>query len=171
MMYTGDLLRDIHDRAHHSVRGLLAHCRAFSAEEIEREIPGFGDGTMRLQFHHGLSAAEYWIGVIRGAFDAEDHSADYPTIESLEAYRAHVYGVTDAYLRSASPGELSTPRPMRTWHGDQPALVPAHIVLRTITHLYHHQGQIAAMCRILGRPIPQGLDFPIRAREEWAGLG
>jgi uncharacterized damage-inducible protein DinB len=33
------------------------------------------------------------------------------------------------------------------------------VLLRTITHLYHHIGQVSAMCRLLGKPIP-GSDFP-----------
>jgi uncharacterized damage-inducible protein DinB len=32
--------------------------------------------------------------------------------------------------------------------------------MRTMTHIYHHQGQVTAMCRLLGRPV-NGLDYPI----------
>jgi len=31
--------------------------------------------------------------------------------------------------------------------------------MRTLTHFFHHQGQIAAMCRLLGKPV-SGLDYP-----------
>ena len=35
-----------------------------------------------------------------------------------------------------------------------------HVFMRTVTHLYHHQGQIVAMCRLVGKPCT-GLDYPI----------
>ncbi len=40
-------------------------------------------------------------------------------------------------------------------------IFPAHVILRTQTHLFHHMGQITAMCRLLGHPIPPGIDFPV----------
>jgi len=51
---------------------------------------------------------------------------------------------------------------MMTWGDRDVDLMPAHVVLRTQTHAFQHQGQIAAMARLLGRPILPGLDFPIR---------
>lgn len=44
--------------------------------------------------------------------------------------------------------------------GKERMLIPAHALMRTLTHLYHHQGHIVAMCRLLGRP-GQGVDYPI----------
>ncbi|MBK9305322.1 MAG: hypothetical protein IPM94_16040 [bacterium] len=29
-----------------------------------------------------------------------------------------------------------------------------------LTHVFHHQGQLTAMCRLLGRP-SEGLDYPL----------
>ena len=34
-----------------------------------------------------------------------------------------------------------------------------NVLLRTQTHLFHHMGQVAAMCRLLDHPIPDGFDF------------
>ena len=39
-------------------------------------------------------------------------------------------------------------------------LLPALVFMRPFTHNYHHQGQVAAMCRLLGHPTPP-LDFPL----------
>ena len=60
------------------------------------------------------------------------------TVESLEAYRRRVFSATDKHLRAAS----------------------AHVFMRTLTHIYHHQGQIVAMCRLLGKPAA-AMDYPI----------
>lgn len=52
------------------------------------------------------------------------------------------------------------PRAMKTWGGSEHELVPAYIIMRTRTHIFHHQGQITTVSRLLGRPINR-LDFPL----------
>ena len=123
-------------------------------------MDGFGYPTVRLQLHHIIGVQEYWLGVIQGHFNADEDDQLYPTIESLEKYRQQVYGATENYLKAASNEELNTPRKMMTWQKIERILTPAHIIVRTQTHIYHHQGQILAICRLLGKPV-SGLDFPI----------
>lgn len=159
-MYTAEALLDLHERAHRGLQRLLAHCRQLSAEELDRELPGFGYPSIRLQLYHVIGAEEYWIGVLKGSFDAEDREADHPAVESLEAYRQQVAAATDQYLRAASREELNTARTMLTWQNKERLLIPALVFMRTLTHIYQHQGQILAMCRLLGKPAA-GLDFPI----------
>ena len=159
-MHTSEALLDFHERAHRNLMALLAHCRELSGEKLNHELPGFGYPTVRLQLHHGIGAEKYWIGVLQGRIEVDEDDPDYPTVASLEAYRAAVFAATEAYLRAASAEELNTARAMMTWGNREKVLVPAHVVIRTQTHLYHHQGQITAMCRLLGKPCA-GLDYPI----------
>jgi len=159
-MYTSEVLLDLHERAHRSLERLLEHCRQLDAGELNRELAGFGYPTVRLQLHHEIGAAKYWIGVLEGRIDAEEDDPDYPTVETLEAYRREVFALTEGYLRAAAAEELNKPRTMMTWGDRERELTPAHVVMRTLTHLFHHQGQIVAMCRLLGKPTG-GLDYPI----------
>jgi uncharacterized damage-inducible protein DinB len=159
-MYTAETLLDIHERTHASLEKLLAHCRGLDADELDRELDGFGYPTVRLQLHHEIGAEKYWVGVLEGRIDVDENDADFPTIESLEAYRREVFAATRAYLRSASADELNTARPMTTWGNREKTLIPAHVFLRTQTHHFTHQGQIVAMCRLMGKRA-QGMDFPI----------
>ena len=159
-MYTSEALRDMHERGHRSLQKLLVHCNRLSVKEMDQEVPGFGYPSVRLQLYHLIAAEEYWIGVLLGSFDAEDKVAAYPTVQSLEIYREQVAAVTDEYLRAASPEELNTLRPMLTWQNKERLLMPAHVFMRTLTHIYQHQGQVLAMCRMMGRP-GEGMDFPI----------
>ena len=159
-MHTPEALLDLHERAHRNLTALLVHCRDLGGEAINRELAGFGYPTVRLQLHHAIGAEKYWIGVLQGRIDADDDSPDYPTIESLEIYRQYVFAATQDYLRGASVQELSSARPMMTWGNRERVLIPAQVFMRTLTHLYHHQGQITAMCRLLGKPCA-GLDYPI----------
>lgn len=160
-MHTPEGLRDLHERTHRKLADLIQHCGALDLESLNRVMEGFGDGTVRLQLHHAITAERYWVGVIHGqSRDAEDEAA-HQDIASLEALRAEVFAVTDRYLAGAGAAELNTARPMTTWDGKTHALAPAHVVLRTVTHIYHHMGQVAAMCRLLGHPVTQGVNYPI----------
>ena len=159
-MHTPTSLLDIHERAHRNLKDLLVHCRLLCPEELNRALDGFGYPTVRLQVHHEIGAEKYWVSVLENRMDADENDADYPTVASLETYREEVDAIAGNYLRGASVEELNTPRTMTTWGNRQRLLVPAQVVLRTQMHLYHHQGQILAMCRLLGKPA-SGLDYPI----------
>jgi uncharacterized damage-inducible protein DinB len=159
-MYTAESLLDIHERSHRGLTKLLEHCRQFSIEELNSEMAGFGYATVRLQIHHIIGAEKYWTGVLYGRIDADDDDPNYPTIDSLEIYRQQVFEITERYLQAVSLEELNTPRKMITWQNIERMLTPAHVIMRTQMHIYHHQGQILAICRLLGKPA-SGLDFPI----------
>jgi uncharacterized damage-inducible protein DinB len=159
-MHTKEALLDLHERAHRSLKSLLAQCRELSAEELDRELSGFGYPSVKLQLHHEIGAEQYWIGVLQGRIEVDDNPSDYPTVESLEAYHQKIFSATEEYLRTTSTEELNTARRMMTWGNKEKLLTPAHVIIRTQTHLYHHQGEITAMCRLLGKPARR-LDFPI----------
>ena len=159
-MHTSAALLDLHERSHRSLMALLSHCRGLTAEELGRDLEGFGYPTVHLQLHHLIGAQEYWIGVLQGRVDPDDEATRYPTVDDLEAWRGQVDAATAAYLRDATPADLNTPRPMLTWGDRTRELTPAHVFMRTLTHIYQHQGQVVAMCRLLGKPVG-GLDYPI----------
>lgn len=160
-MYNSEALGEFHKRTHQNLRKLLEHCGRFSSDELNRELEGFGYPTIRLQLHHEIGAEKYWIGVLQGRMLVDDDDPDYPTIESLEKFRLEVFAATEEYLRKASDDELNTARKMITWGNKERVLIPAQIFIRTQTHYYHHQGQIAAMCRLLGNPVGPDTYYPI----------
>jgi len=159
-VFSQDMLDDFHRRTHGIVQTLLSHCGRFTTAELDRELAGFGYPTIRSQLHHGIAAEKYWVGVVRGHVDVDDNFDAYPTARALERFRQEVFSDTGKYLSTASAEELNTQRHMMTWGNKGYLLVPAHIIMRTQTHYYHHAGQVAAMCRLIGRPC-DGLDYPI----------
>jgi uncharacterized damage-inducible protein DinB len=160
-MYDATALLDLHERGHRSLQGLLRHCAQLSAEEFNRELPGFGYPSVRLQLEHVIGAEEYWLSVVQGRYQDEVEEVSCPSVEALETYRSKVVQTTDEYLQHASEAELNTARDMWTWPGKMRSLVPARVFARTLVHIYQHQGQVLAMCRLLGKPHPGGLDFPL----------
>jgi uncharacterized damage-inducible protein DinB len=133
-MYTPDALRDIHERSHRSLAGLLLHCAKLAPGEIEQEMPGFGYASIRLQLHHVISAEEYWITVLQGRVNADDNAADFAGIPELQQYRARTAAATAAWLESATAAELNTPRKFSVWSPTgnvERTLMAAHVVLRS----------------------------------------
>jgi uncharacterized damage-inducible protein DinB len=160
-MYTSAALLDIHQRTHSSLAKLMTHCAGFSQAELTRELDGFGYPTILRQLDHVIGGEEYWIRVPCGLPLELDRDENQLSLAALQADRERVAGITAQYLRGASNEELNTRRKMTTWGGHERELVPALIVLRTQTHIFDHKGQVAAMCRLLGKAIPQGFDFPL----------
>ena len=161
-MHTTAGLLDLHERTHRALGLLLDHCSGLEHEDLAREIDGFGYPSILLQLQHVIGAERYWVGVLRGEMLVDEDPADAASIDALRAFRSRVAADTIAYLEAASDGEINTPRTMTTWGDREVDLVPAHVVLRTQTHVFQHKGQIAAMCRLVGHPVPDGLDFPLR---------
>ena len=93
--------------------------------------------------------------------DAGEDEADAASMDAIEAFRRRVAATTRAWLGAASESELDTPRPMTTWKQQDRMLTPAHVIMRTQTHVHHHLGQVSAMCRTMGHPPPAGLDYPL----------
>jgi len=160
-MFTPQALLDLHAGAHASLRGLLDHCATLEAAELGQGFPGFGYPSISTQFAHVIGAEAYWVGVLQGRCEVDEEDPVFTEIPALEAYRAQVGAATRAYLEGTTVEELNTARPMMTWPRTERLLVPARILLRVTTHVYDHKGQIAALCRLLGKPIPSGLDFPL----------
>lgn len=161
-MYTAAALLDVHARTHQSLQRLLDHCAELAPEDLDRELEGFGEGTILMQLQHAIGAERYWIGVLRGEMLVDEDEADRASIDALRAFRERVARDTVAWLEAASEEELDTAREMTTWGDQRVALAPARVVMRTQTHVFQHQGKVAAMCRLLGHPVPPGLDFPVR---------
>ncbi len=160
-MYTLEALLDIHERVHQNLKDLIAHCSKLEPGAADRKVEGFADWTVRLHVHHGLGAERYWMGVLQGWVDADDDSAEYLLMADLETLRAEVFESTRSFLRSLDEDALNTPRHVILWNGSEADLRPAHVLLRTQMHYYHHNGLVLAMCRAMGHP-GSGIDFPIR---------
>jgi uncharacterized damage-inducible protein DinB len=162
-MYTSAALLDIHRRMHRNMAVLLEHCALLNSEQFQQELSGFGIPSVHRQLFHTLATEWFWMSVLRGAEPPTDERAKYNAPELLEQYRQHVAQLTADYLRGASEAELDTRRRMEVDPGEFDDLVPAHVFMRVVTHQYHHQGQVLAMCRTLGHPRSDELpvDFPI----------
>lgn len=157
-MHNPEALMDFHSRCHEILGELLTHCSGFPQSDIDRRHEGFGYETVRLQLHHIIGAEKYWFGVLQGRIEADDDEHEYKTVEALKTYREAVFEASETYLKGTTAEKLNLARSMMTWDGKELILVPAQVIIRTQVHIFHHIGQILAMCRLMGKP-RSGLDY------------
>ena len=161
-MHNGAALLDIHRRAHESLRRLIAFCGSLTIDELRRPLPGFGFPTILRQLEHTIGAEVYWQIVVTRGYSEEATMPPLPDLAAIEAFREQTAGVTRLYLESAAEIELNTPRVMVSDPGQTRLLRPADVVMRVVTHIFNHQGQVLAMCRSMGSPNEtMDLDYPV----------
>lgn len=160
-MHSKEALIDIHKRTHRGLACLVAHCEEMDSRVLSREIEGFGYPTILQQLHHAYGAEKYWVSVLQNNTDADEDDSDWANLENLHAFGESITAETSRYLSETSDESLNTPADLKIWNGDSKIYVPAQVILRTQTHIFHHQGQISAMCRLSGSPVPSGFDYSI----------
>lgn len=164
-MFEATELLKMHQHTHEGLTKLLEHCQVLSPEELRQELTSSGYPTVQLLLHHLIECEHYWIDVAADCYspDAEyaiDDITRFPDVASLERYNDQVRQATADWLGSVTPEQLNTPREHVVWGGERRMLLPAGIVLRVITHHFHHRGQLRTMCRLLGHPAPDA-DYPV----------
>ncbi|HEV3059803.1 MAG TPA: DinB family protein [Vicinamibacterales bacterium] len=161
-MYNAETLLDIHARAHESLHRLIAFCGTLTTDELRRPLTGFGFPTILRQLVHTIGAEVYWQTVVTRGYSEEAPLPDVPDVPAIEAFRAETASVTRSYLEHVTDAELNTTREMISDPGKTRILRPADVIMRVVTHIYSHQGQVLAMCRTLGKPNQaRDLDYPI----------
>jgi uncharacterized damage-inducible protein DinB len=161
-MHNGASLLDVHGRAHESLRRLIAFCGTLTSEELRQPLPGFGFPTILQQLEHTIGAEVYWQTVITRGYSEEATMPQLPDLAAIEAFREETAGVTRSYLEGASETELNTLRVMISDPGQTRLLRPADVIMRVVTHIFNHQGQVLAMCRSMGKPNETiDLDYPV----------
>ena len=62
---------------------------------------------------------------------------------------------TRTFLEALTAPELLEPRHIEFSAGGSIEISPARMLLHVVTHGFHHKGQAAAICRLLGYPTPE----------------
>ena len=162
-MYSPEMMRDIHARAHESFRRLIVLCCGdLTDEELRRPLEGFGFPTILGQLEHTIGAEAYWQTVVTRGYTEEATLPELQDLAAMEAFRQQTAAATRSYLDGASDAELNAPRQMISDPGETRLLRPADVIMRIVTHIFNHQGQVLAMCRTLGKPnVTHDLDYPL----------
>jgi len=169
-MYNPEILLDIHARAHESLRRLIVFCGDLTADELRRPLTGFGFPTVLGQLEHTIGAEVYWQTVVMRGYTEEARLPSLLDVAAIEAFRQQTAAATRSYLDRASEAELNSPRVMISDPGQTRLLRPADVIMRVVTHIFNHQGQVLAMCRTIGKPNDtHDLDYPVDSQITTSG--
>jgi uncharacterized damage-inducible protein DinB len=161
-MYDSETLLDIHGRAHESLRRLIVFCGSLSEDELRTPLAGFGFPTILRQLEHTIGAEVYWQTVVIRGYTEESRLAELPDVAAIEAFRQQTASGTRSFLERATETELNAAREMTSDPGQTRLLRPADVIMRVVTHIFNHQGQVLAMCRTIGKPNDKlDLDYPL----------
>jgi uncharacterized damage-inducible protein DinB len=161
-MYDADTLLDIHTRAHESLRRLIVFCGNLTDDDLRWPLAGFGFPTILRQLEHTIGAELYWQTVLMRGYTEEATLPSLPDVAALEAFRQQTASTTRSYLDRASEAELNSTRQMISDPGQTRMLRPADVIMRVVTHIFNHQGQVLAMCRAIGKANDKyDLDYPV----------
>lgn len=161
-MYNPETLLDIHARAHESLRRMIVFCGNLTNDELRRPLTGFGFPTVLGQLEHTIGAEMYWQTVVTRGYTVEARLPALRDAAAIEAFRHQTAAATRSYLEGASEAELNSPREMISDPGHTRRLRPADVIMRVVTHIFNHQGQVLAMCRTIGKPNDtHDLDYPV----------
>jgi uncharacterized damage-inducible protein DinB len=121
------------------------------------EHPDFAYGSIRNIHAHVAECYLWWVGSMglgRTWIDVEPSSL--PDATSMRAAFAKV----DLMLEEAFTKFQSLDEPLEVVRPGRDTLMVSQrwLIVHPITHEFHHKGQLLALGRVLGHPLPAGMD-------------
>jgi uncharacterized damage-inducible protein DinB len=153
-LFTLDGVRKFHGWTHASLNLVLDHLSTMPANDYVSELSGFGFRTLREQAIHIFNCEGFWVRTLQGLPYADRTVEECPLLADVRRLQKEVSQSTHAYLSALTDQQLNADTELRFSDGDFAVRTPALILHHVLTHAFHHKGQIAAMCRTLGRPAP-----------------
>jgi uncharacterized damage-inducible protein DinB len=162
-MFTSAGMLQFHSWTHNALGAMLEHAGRLSADELRKPLDGFGWPTVHSQLVHIAEAEDFWVAASQGVKDyawwpkRDDwwDYAGYDTTAEIEAKLRQIAAGTRAFFKRLSDQEVIQPRVVTFPGGSSIEITPAKMLTHVLTHAFHHKGQIAAMCRLLGYPPPE----------------
>lgn len=138
---------------------LFEYTQSLPVDVYTLEKPEFAYGSIRNVHAHVAQCYLWWVGRIGMSIDwdlLEPHPSSLTDVSAMrEQFRKVDAMVEQALETFTTPDtilEFQHPR-----HGVM-KLTQRWLVMHPITHEFHHKGQLLAMGRMLGHPLPQELD-------------
>lgn len=127
---------------------LLGYCAGLPAEDLRREHPAFGLGSIRNLLVHVANTYVSWIG-IRSLHKTMDFTPEQ-TIHDVAAIRplySRADGLVGEFLERY--GEQREPLLLER-NGKAERWAPLQLFTHVLTHECHHKGQVLSLGRLWG---------------------
>jgi len=148
-------LKTICDWVRQTREVLFQHCETLPVELYTKELPNFGWGSIRnLQLHVFDCYNSRLLRFAQQKPGEGAKAADYPDVAAVRKGFAGADAVVKNFLSKFAEA-LDNPisRPVR-WQPEPLTVTPLWLFTHTVTHEFHHKGQIADMSRHPSYPTP-----------------
>lgn len=153
-MFTVEGIRKLHGWTHSCLNIVVDHLGNIPAEELVKEVPGFGFSSLQKQFVHVFNCEGLWIQALQGLEYIDSNPEACRTIIEVKHLQQQVSAKTLDFLSRITDQQLSRETEIRFPDGDVTVRTPALVLHHVFTHAFHHKGQMVTMCRALGYPAP-----------------
>ena len=152
-MFTLDGIRKLHGWTHSCLDVVLDHLSGIPESDYVRAVPGFGFPTVREQMIHIFNCEGFWVHTLRGLPYTDRRAAECVAVADARMFQVDVSRETMEYLSGLTDEQLNANTELHFQDGDFAVRTPALVLHHMLTHAFHHKGQVAAMCRLLGHPV------------------
>lgn len=149
----GEEVRNIlsaqYDNVLHSRNTIIEYIKTMSIENFTTENSSFGRGSVRNLLVHICDTYAAWIGVraLNLKHDFKSFS-EYKNIEDCASYFSQIDEYINTFLHKFESDYQTEIKIYRD--GETLKLTPLRLFTHTITHEFHHKGQIMSLSRHLG---------------------
>lgn len=149
-------VKEVYGWVKRSRRSLLEYCQELPAEVFVQGRDDFGLGSIRNAMVHIADCYRYWLAETYYRREVPRFDpATYPDAAGVaRLFSDFVDPLVDEFL-AGDADAFTKPAELAVSWSDGPFVVsPLWLLTHTITHEFHHKGQITAYGRVLGHPAP-----------------
>lgn len=146
-----------YDWVRRSRETVFSYCASLPPEVYRASFPGFGGGSIRDLHAHAAECYLDWLG--RFAMGEETPKIEDPDLGGVRRLFAQADAAMDRFLERFGDAP-DQPLPGQTFGlADPITLTPRWLFAHTVTHEFHHKGQIVKLGRLLGHPLVPDSDL------------
>lgn len=133
---------------------LFRYCEAMDPSDYRSEAPDQGWGSIRNTHLHVADCYWFWLAGFLGDERPDLTFEAYPDVASMRQAFAKVDQLVERFL-ARFEGQMDAPISGKVrWQPEPLVVTPRWLLSHTITHEFHHKGQIALLGRLRGHIAP-----------------
>lgn len=151
-------VNDVYGWVRTTRKGLLDYCAGLPQEVFLAERDRLGWGSIRNTLVHTASCYTFWLGELALGMDPEHlKNTEFPDAESVVGlYAQRVDPLVGEFVSRFGAEGLHRSMSLNVrWQREPFVTSPLWLLAHTITHEFHHKGQVVALGRLHGHPPPE----------------
>ncbi|WP_350243078.1 DinB family protein [Deinococcus sonorensis] len=146
---------------------LLTFLSTLPPDLLRERRPGFGQGSILETLTHVADCYGGWTSEVLMEEPWAFAEGVEPTLDALRTRFERVDALLARALQSTrlEAGEWTH----TTRQGDALLVSGPWLLLHPLTHEFHHKGQVVALARVLGHPVPPDVDLDLPPPGGWGG--